>query len=284
MTEFVYPTTVAEAVSALAEHGDTARPLAGGTALSVLMKQRLVSPDVLVSLDRIPELVGITVDGETLRIGAMTSQRTVERSEIVQGLVPVLAEAYKRVATVRLRNQATVGGGLAHADPAQDPPATLLVLDARVVLAGPKGERELPLTKFFRDYYETALRDGEILKEVIIPLPKPGSGAAYLPFLPRTVEDYATIGVAASVRLENGLLTDVRVAFIGAATTALRGEAIEEALEGQPVSAIAEAAKLALDIVDPMDDLRGSSDYKREMAVVFAKRALEAAAKRAGGA
>lgn len=284
MTDLVHPATISEALSILADNGEGARPLAGGTALSVLMKQRLVVPDVLVSLDRIPELVGVTVDGDTLVIGAMTSQSTVEHSEIVQRLMPVLAETYKRVATVRLRNQATVGGGLAHADPAQDPPAALLVLDARLRIAGPKGERELPLSKFFRDYYETALRDGEILTHVIVPLPKPGSGAAYLPFLPRTVEDYATIGVAASLRVENGLLHDVRVAFVGAGTTPLRGEAIEDALEGQPVSGIADAASLARDIVDPMDDLRGSSEYKREMAVVFARRALEAAVRRTGGA
>ncbi len=280
------PATLDAALTLLSDLGEDARPIAGGTALILLMKQRLVQPEALVSLAGIPELNQIRIDGDLLRIGAMTPHRKVELSPEVAAFAPLIPETYRHVASIRVRNQATVGGGLVHADPAQDPPAALLVLDAQVRLVGPSGERNVPLTEFFADYYETALEPGELLAEVLVPRVKPGSGSAYLKFLPRTVDDYATAAAAASCRLEDGVLHDVRLAFIAAGPTPLRATNVEAALEGKAPdkAALAEAAELARDIVDPLDDVRGSAEYKREMSVVFARRALEAAAKRAGAA
>ncbi len=281
MRDFIYhaPTSLDEALSLLEQYGEDARPIAGGTAMVNLLKQNLVFADHLVGLGKVPGLRGISRSNGDLRIGALTKHREVEHSADVASAAPLLAETYSRVATVRIRNMATVGGGLTHADPAQDPPPALMALGARVVLASPGGTRELPVEDLFVDYYETALQPGELLTEVIVPAQPPDARAVYLKFLPRTEDDYATVAVAAMARVENGVCADVRVALGAVAPTPVRATAVEAALEGQPVTAdaIRSAAEAVAGQVDPLADFRGSSDYKRDMAVVFTRRALEQA-------
>ena len=281
MRDFIYhaPTSLDEALALLERYGEDARPIAGGTAMVNLLKQNLVYADHLVGLGKVPGLRGITRDNGDLRIGALTRHREVERSADVGEAAPLLAEAYSRVATVRIRNMATVGGGLTHADPAQDPPPALMALGARVVLASSGGTRELPVDDLFLDYYETALEPGELLTEVIVPAQPADARGVYLKFLPRTEDDYATVAVAAAARVENGACADVRVALGAVGPTPVRATAVEAALEGQPVTAdaVRSAAEAVAGQVDPLADFRGSSEYKRDMAVVFTRRALEQA-------
>lgn len=279
MRDFIYhsPKSLDEALSLLEQYGEDARPIAGGTAMVNLLKQNLVYADHLVGLGKVPGLRGITLSNGDLRIGALTRHREVERSADVAEAAPLLQEAYSRVATVRIRNMATVGGGLTHADPAQDPPPALMALGARVVLASSGGTRELPVEDLFVDYYETALEPGDLLTEVIVPAQPSDARAVYLKFLPRTEDDYATVAVAALARVENGVCADVRVALGAVAPTPVRATAVEAALQGQPVTgdAIRSAAEAVAEQVDPLADFRGSSEYKRDMAVVFTRRALE---------
>jgi carbon-monoxide dehydrogenase medium subunit len=186
---------------------------------------------------------------------------------------------------VRIRNMATVGGSLAHGDPNQDPPPALIALDARVRLRSAAGEREVPVRALFRDYYETDVRAGEVLTEVLVPAPPPEAGWAWVKFLPRTADDYATVSVACLLTLEPGTTRcrDVRVALGSVGTTPIRAEATEAALRGADLTParLREAAQLVAEAVDPIADFRGSSEYKREMAVVWTRRALEQALGRA---
>lgn len=279
MRDFHYhtPSSLAEAFALFDEHGPAARPMAGGTALIILMKQSLVEADHLVSLDRIPGLDVIRVEGDELHIGALVRHRDLEISPVVRGFAPFLCDVYRRVATVRIRNMATVGGGLAHADPAQDPPPGFITLDARVRLRSKSGERVLPVADLFTDYYETVIQPGEILTEVIVPRPAPAAKFAYLKFLPRTEDDYATVAVAARAETDGGICRNLRIALAAAGPTSIRATAVEQALEGRVITpaAVREAAEAVAGQVDPLDDFRGSSAYKRDMAVVFTRRALE---------
>jgi aerobic carbon-monoxide dehydrogenase medium subunit len=237
----------------------------------------LVDADHLISLTRVPGLSGIRQEADGLHIGGLTRHREVETSDLVKQHAPLLAEVYSHVATVRIRNVATVGGGIAHADPAQDPPPGLIALNASVKLISKNGERTLPITDVFQDYYETAIQPGELLSEVIIPTLPAATKTAYLKFLPRTADDYATVAVAARGEVDNGIVRNLRVALAAAASTPVHATAVEQALEGQQATAdnIRRAAEAVADEVDPLDDFRGSPDYKRDMAVVFTRRALE---------
>ncbi len=256
---FHRPTTLQEACALLDEHGYDAQPFAGGTALVVLMKQSLALPDHLVSLDRIEGMSDIRLDGDALHIGALVRHRDVETSPLVREVAPLLAETY------------------AHADPAQDPPAALIALGASVRAVSSGGARTIPVEDLFFDYYESALEPGEIIESVTVTRPAAGARSVYLKFLPRTEDDYATVAVAAVGEVEDGTCASVRVALIAAGPTPVRATEVESALTGQPVSAesIRLAAETVRDQVDPLDDFRGSADYKREMAVVFTRRALE---------
>ena len=279
MRDFFFhaPDTLEEVLSLLEHHGDDARVVAGGTALVVMMKQSLVQADHLVSLHRVQGLRDIRQEAGQLHIGAMVTHREVETSALVQEHTPLVAEVYSRVATVRIRNVATVGGGLAHADPAQDPPPGLMVLEASVRLTSLRGELVVPVNELFRDYYESAIQPGEVLTELIVPPTLPGTRTVYLRYLPRTADDYPTVAVAALARLEDGRCQELRVALAAAASTPLRARAVEEALQGRRASqeAVRQAAEAVAGQVDPLDDFRGSADYKRDMAVVFTRRALE---------
>jgi len=279
MRDFYFhtPTTLDQALSLLEEHAEDGRPMAGGTALVVMMKQSLLSSDHLISLERIPGLTGVRAAADGLHIGALTRHREMETSPVVKEHIPFLAEVFSRVATVRIRNVATVGGSLAHADPAQDPPAGLIALGASVKLTSKRGERSVAVDQLFSDYYETVIEPGELLTEVIVPMPQAGTRSVYLKYLPRTEDDYATVAVAATARVENGTVRNLRVALGAAAPTPVHATAVERELEGKSVTAqaVRQAAEAVVSQIDPLDDFRGSSSYKRDMAVVFTRRALE---------
>ena len=276
--EYAAPRTLDEALSVLGEHGDDARVIAGGTALVTMMRQRLVSPGYLVSLREIPGLERIEAANGGVRIGALATHREVETSPLVQERIPVLAETFRRVASVRIRNMATVGGALAHADPNQDPPVTLIALGARVELRGAGGKREVPVEEFSRDYYESVLEPGEIITGVVVPRLPAASGAAYVKFLPRTADDYATVAVAATVSLEpdGERCRTAHIALGSVGVTPIRARAAEALVAGQrPDAALLHAAGEAVKAaVDPLSDHRGSAAYKREMAAVMVGRAF----------
>jgi carbon-monoxide dehydrogenase medium subunit len=273
---YARPTSLEDALEVLA--GADAQLLAGGTALTLLRKQGLVERGPTIDLGAIRGLDGISEEADgRLVIGAMATLRSIETSPVVRRLAPVLADVVGRVATVRIRNQATIGGNLAHADPAQDPPPILLVLDAEVDIAGPGGRRRRPLDGFFVDVFETVLRPDEILTAIRVPPVAPTSRIGYEKFLPRTADDYATVSVAARLDVgPDGSFADARIALGSAAAVPLRVPAAEDALRGgSPSEApIAAAAEAVLAAVDPMDDARGSADYKREMAGVWTRRLL----------
>jgi len=276
--EYRAPRGLDEALAVLREHGEDARVVAGGTALVTMMRQHLVRPGCLVSLRDVQGLNRIEATNGALRLGALVTHREAEVSPLVRERLPVLAETFRRVATVRIRHMATIGGALAHADPNQDPPVTLLALGASVEIRGARGHRELPLGEFFRDYYETALEPGELVTAVTVPLLPVASGATFLKFLPRTADDYATVAVAAIVTLEpdGERCREARIALGSVGVTPLRAGAAEAILAGERLSksllqAVGEAVK---GVVDPLSDHRGSAAYKREMTGVMVGRAL----------
>lgn len=281
MPEFDYhpAASVAEALDLLQTYGEDAHLMAGGTSLMLLMQQRLVQPGHVIGLRTVTELQGIRrlPDGG-LEIGAGNTHRQVERSPDVQSYCSTLSEAFSRIATIRIRNQATIGGNLAHADPAQDPPPILLALDAEVVAVRVGGERTLPLDGFFRDFFETALAEGEVLTSIRLPALPADVRTTYVKFLPRTEDGYATVAVAAALGVDaQGVCQHVRVALGAAAPVPLRAHRVEDALKGQRLTEqlIEEAADLVREEVDPLDDVRGSAKYKREMARVWTGRALQ---------
>jgi carbon-monoxide dehydrogenase medium subunit len=279
--EFHTPTTLEETFSLLDQFGDDGRLIAGGTALVILMKQRLVRPTALISLARVPELSGVEARNGGVRIGASTTHRQAETSLLVRERLPVLAETLRHVATIRIRNVGTLGGNLAHADPNQDPPVALIALGASVEVASKGGQRTLPIEEFFTDYYETALLPGELVRAIDVPGLPPRRGAAYTKFLPRTADDYATVSVAAVVSLDEAgeRCRDLRVALGSVGTTPIRARGVEDVLRGQPPTeaTIREAAAAVLSEVDPITDIRGSAEYKRDMAEVWVRRTLQQA-------
>jgi carbon-monoxide dehydrogenase medium subunit len=274
---FHAPGSLKEAAELLAEYDGEGKIMSGGTALMLLLKQSLVQPDHLISLHRVPEARGIEVKDGVLHIGGLVTQREAEQSAVVREATPLLANAYSRVATVRIRNAATVGGGLAQADPAQDPPSSLLVLNASVKVMSATGEREIAIADWFTDYYETSIAEDEIVTELLVPVQPKDLGWTYIKYLPRTEDDYATVSVAALGKAENGKITEARVGLGAVAATALRASDLEAALVGADATldVLKNASQGIADIVDPTSDPRGSADYKRDMAVVFARRALE---------
>ena len=281
--DFKAPDSLDEVCALLAQYGSDAKLLAGGTGLLNLMKQELVQPAVLVSLQRVPDLDTLTVDGNGIRAGAGVRHRRMETDAALQQAAPLLAAAYGHVATVRIRMSATVGGGLAHADPAMDAPAVWRVLGATMHLRSEGRTRQVAADDFFEDFYTTALAPEEVLTAVTAPALPAGAGWSYQKFLPRSADDYAAVSVSALLCLDgDGRVTRARVGIGSAAPIPVLAEAVGAALVGQQPTpqAIADAAELARDAVDPLDDLRGSAAYKRDMAVVFTRRALSEAASR----
>ena len=281
---FLRPEAIDEAVALLREHGDEAKIVAGSTALTIMLRNRLIDPSVLVSIGAIPGLRTVRETDGFLELGALVSHRTVERSPVVRGVVPVLAETFARVANVRVRNVATVGGVVAEADYASDPPAVLVGLDAQIVARGPAGQRVIAARDCFVAFYETALAGDEVITAVRVPLPAPGTGAVYEKFVTRSSEDRPCVGVFASCRATgNGRFTDVRVSVGAAAETPQRFPDLEA---GAADTDLGDEVRRAIadgyaERIETLDDVRGSAWYRTEMVRVWVRRALEGARTRA---
>jgi carbon-monoxide dehydrogenase medium subunit len=279
------PKTLSEAIDLLSRHGDGAKVLSGGQSLLPLLKLRLGTASHLVDIGKVPGLEYIREEDGFLKIGGRTRESTLEASDLIRKKYPILADTAAVIADPLVRNLATVGGNLAHGDPANDHPATMLALGAVVVATGPKGERTIPIGKFFTDLFTTALSHDEILTEIRIPTPPPGSGGAYVK-LERKVGDFATAASAAQLTLKGGVVEKAGIGLTNAGPVPVQAEKAEAFLKGKKLDAatIAEAARLAAESADPSADRRGSVEYKKEMARVLTARALAKAAERAGGA
>jgi aerobic carbon-monoxide dehydrogenase medium subunit len=282
--EYHAPGSVSEALGLLGKLED-AKILAGGHSLVPMMKLRLAQPKHLIDLRKVPGLAGIKEDGGAIAIGAMTTQWEVESSKVLKAKCPVVAETASHVGDPQVRNKGTIGGSLAHADPAADMPATMIAVGAEFVCEGVKGRRTVKVDDWFQGLMTTALREDELLVEIRVPALAKGTGAAYLKF-PHPASRFAVVGVAAVVTLDkDGKCTKAGVGVTGAGTKAVRAKGVEAALTGKRLdaAAIEAAAAKAADGVDVQADLQGSVEYKAHLCRVFAKRAIEAAVKRAQG-
>ncbi len=279
--EYVEPETLDEALALLADDPDDTLVMAGGTSLVILMKQDLIRPRRVVVLRRLAQLRAIEAADDGLRLGALATHGALARDGLVRSHGSALASTFAAVATVRIREQATLGGNLAHADPAQDPPVTLLALDATAIAMSRVRARRIPLDALFVDVFETSLEADELILRVEIPSLPAGARATFQKFLPNTRDDYATVSVAAVIATDaDGACTHARIAIGGAGPVPLRAREAERALLGRRLddAAVREAAALAAAATDPIADLRGSAAYKRAMAGVWTARALRAVA------
>jgi carbon-monoxide dehydrogenase medium subunit len=278
---YVRPTTVDEALQALAEGGEDVKVLAGGQSLIPVMRLRLAAPETLVDLSRVGELRGVRDDGDAIVIGAMTRHCDVIDDPLVQQYAPLITEATKTVADRQVRHRGTFGGALAHADPAGDLPACALALDAEFVIAGGNGRRTVPAPEFFVDYLTTVLQEGELLVEVRIPKLQGDWGMHYEKFN-RVAQAWSIVGVAAAVRRENGRIAEARIALTNMGPTPVRASGVEQALAGAEASpdVIAAAAGHAAEGTQPASDLNGQADYREHLARVLTRRAVSAAAGR----
>lgn len=275
------PRSVSEALGLLGSLGPDAKLLAGGHSLLPMMKLRFAQPTHLIDLNRVPELRGICEDGEEVVIGAMTVENDLIADPILKARVPLLAEAPKLIADPQVRNRGTIGGDIAHGDPANDHPALSIALDATFVLQGPSGTRRVKAEDFYLGTYMTALAEDEILVAIRVPAMPAGTGWAYEK-LKRKTGDWATAGAAVVLRVAGGQVTYARIALTNVAPTAVRATLAENALIGQPLTdaTIEAAAQAARAVCDPAEDLRGDRDYKTAMAGHMVKRAIAAAAAR----
>jgi carbon-monoxide dehydrogenase medium subunit len=279
------PASLADAIALLQQHGDEAKVLSGGQSLLPLLKLRLASVSHLVDIGRIPGLEYIREEDGFLRIGGRTRESALERSDLVASRYPILLDTARVIADPLVRNRATVGGNLAHADPANDHPATMIALGAWIVASGAGGERTIPADAFFTGLFSTALRPDEILTEIRVPVPPPRSGGAYVK-LERKVGDFATAAAAVQVTLDaSGRIERAGIGLTSAGPTPVKAREAEAFLQGRAPepSVVAEAARLAAAATSPTADRRGSVEYKREMARVLTARALRKAVERAGG-
>ena len=284
MIRFDYqePTTLKKAFSLMEKHGDDARVIAGGTSLVIMMRQRLLMPKVVISLNRIPKFDKISYNAKDgLRIGAGARHRDIELSPVVKKHYPLLHETFRKVAQPRIRNMGTIGGNLAAGDPLTDPGASLIALDAEVVLTSRAGHRTLKLDEFFIDYYQTALNPGELLTEIRVPPPSRRSWS-HIKFTPRSVEDFATVGVAITLSAKDGICEDVRLGLNSVASTIIHAKQAEQTLRGKTIDddVLRRMGEIAASETDPVDDNRGSADYKREMVRVLVPRAAKEALQR----
>lgn len=275
---------MSQVVDLLRTNGDRAKILAGGQSLIPLMKLRLAAPQLLVDIGRVPGLSAIREEGTTLHIGAMARHRELEESQIVRERYPLLADVPKGLGDPEVRNLGTIGGSLAHADPAGDWGTALLAFDAKLLAVGAKGRRTISIDAFFQDTFSTALESSEVLTEVRVPRPPPRSGGAYRK-LKRKTGDFAVVSVSAQVELDAGRsIAKARIGLGAVGPTPLRARRAEASLSGKAPSpaAYAEAGRLAAEESRPSSDLHGSEAYKRAMVEILARRALETAVDRAG--
>lgn len=275
--------SIEEAISLLGEHGDDAKLLAGGHSLIPLLKLRFAQPAHLIDVRKIPNLAGVREEGGAVVIGAATTHGEVERSSIIAGRLPIMAEAASQIGDPLVRNVGTIGGSLAHADPGADWPAVMLALNAEFRVAGPRGARTIAADDFFLDILTTALAPNEILTEVRIPIPAARSGGAYSKFR-HPASGYALIGVAAQITLGAGrTVRDARVAITGVGTRATRARATERALAGTTgdEKSIAAASQAASEGLELRAEAKGSVQYQQHCATVYARRAIARAIERA---
>jgi carbon-monoxide dehydrogenase medium subunit len=282
--DYAAPKTLNEAVALLGQNPE-AKILAGGHSLVPMMRYRLATPALLIDINRIEGLSYIREEDIWLKIGAMTRESEIDESELIRMKYRLLADTARMIADPVVRNLATIGGNIAHADPANDHPATLLAYGAQVLAVGPKADRAIPITDFFKGAFETALAHDEVVTEIRIPRHKAGSGGCYLK-VERKVGDYATAAVAAQVRLDaKGICEYVGLGLTNVGLTPIKAAAAEAALRGKPPTddAIRAAAGLAAEAAQPTADLRGSEDYKRSLVKTLTVRALRQAVARAKG-
>jgi aerobic carbon-monoxide dehydrogenase medium subunit len=283
--EYLAPHTLDEAISILQKSGPEAKILSGGQSLIPMMKLRLATPPYIIDINRIKNLDYISESSGFLRIGALARESDLEMAPIIISRYPILMDTTSVIADPLVRNQATACGNLAHGDPANDHPATMLALGASLVAAGPNGEREIHIDSFFTGLFTTALQPDEILKEIKIPIPPPSSGGAYLK-LERKVGDYATAGVAVQITVNgSGICQRAGIGLTNVGFFPLKANNAQAFLRGKALddSVIKQAAEIAAGDSQPIDDIRGSADYKRDLVRVLTARALNRAFKRAKG-
>lgn len=280
--EYSSPTSLREAISLLHDHKD-AKVLAGGQSLIPLLKYRLASARYLVDINRIPNLAYVKEEKGAIRIGALTRYVELQTSKLLKSKLPVVSDAADVVADPIVRNVGTIGGAIAHADPAGDWGAVILALGAELIVQGPKGERRVPAVEFFVDTFETKLRPSEILTEIRVPLPVKKSGGAYMK-LERKIGDFAIVGVAAQLTLENGgVCSQAGIGLTAVGPKPIKSRTAEKELVGKVVDegSIKKAAKEAVKDTNPTSDIRATAEYRKAMVEVFTSRALHAALERA---
>ncbi len=274
--EYYEPKTIEEAVELLAKYKGEAKILAGGTDLLVAMKQRVVEPKVIVNIKRIKELRFIEDRGDHLAIGATTTLREIEKNPIVKEKFPALLEAVKAMAGTQIRNMATIGGNLCNASPAADTAPPLIVYEAKVKIVGPRGERIVPVEKFFKWVKQTVMEPDELLTEIMIPYHPPNTGSAFIK-IARVAMDLAKVNVAVALRVDdNNIIEWVRVALGSVAPTPVRAPSVEKALEGKEfkLETVEEASKLVVNDISPITDIRSTAEYRREVSKVIVRDAL----------
>jgi len=287
ITDFEYfaPKTLEEALTLLDKYGDECKVIAGGQSLLILMRQGLVAPQYLIDIKGISELSYIKSEGKQgLRIGALTTHRTIEKSPVFRDKLGVLTEMENRLASIQTRNWGTIGGNICHADPAGDPAPVLMALNATLRMASLKGDRTMAVEDFSLDYFETALEPGELLTEIVVPPVPPHTGIAYTKFNVLD-SDLATVGVAVSITLSSndGICQDVRIALGAAAPTPIRAKQAEAVLRGKKITDVLlkEAGQIASTEAEPISDIYASEEYRRELVKVLVKRVGKEALARA---
>lgn len=281
--EYFAPATIEEALKLVAQHGDDCKVLSGGQSLIPVLKLRLAAPAVIVDIGRVNELKTIKVDGDTIRIGANTTHAEIAANADLKKHCPLLCETAAQIGDQQVRNRGTIGGGLTHADPAADWPAAILALNAEIVARSSKGERVIKAADFFVDVMTSAVEPNEIVTEVRVPKPAQPNAAVYLK-VSQSASGFAIVGVAAQLKVVNGKCEDVSIGVTGLAPRAFRAASVEAALRGKAIddAAIsAAAAKADAEAADAMEDIHASGDYRRHLARVYARRAVQAAAARA---
>ena len=275
--DYVAPTTVDEAVAALANGGEDAKVIAGGQSLMPVLRLRLAAPTVLVDLNRIDELRGVRDDGDALIIGAMTTYYGLLGNPLISKHALLLADATRTVADPQIRHRGTLGGNLAHADPAGDLAAPTLALDATLTVAGPSGQRNIPVADFFVDYFTTALAPDEILTAIRIP--KHTDWAAHYEKMQRVAQAWSIVAVAATVEVDGGVIRQARIALTNMKSVPVRAHGVEDALVGQAANAelIRAAAEHAAEGIDPLSDSNADADYRSHLAKVLTRRAVTTA-------
>lgn len=274
--DYIVPKTLPEAVAELVKHGDEAKILAGGHSLIPLMKLRLSTPSFVVDIGRIKDLNYIREEDGHIAFGALTTHHDIEFSELVKGKLPLLSSAASQIGDPQVRNRGTIGGAAAHADPFGDFPACLLALDAELRVVGPRGERTIAAKDFFVETFTNAMEPQEVLREIRVPTPPEGSAGTYLKFSRRS-QDWAIVAVAAQVTVRGHNVERVAIGLTGMGSRPLRGSAVEQALRGKPAhdEELRAAAARAAEGTNPPRDLNGSPEYRRHLATVLTRRALE---------